>query len=221
MEKKVSIRKKLLFGLACVCGLALFLVYRIGIEIGAKWAFVLLLALSVVIFVMGQYTKTTFLKILAVGNILYSVMELTFNENWWETVFDGKLTRILPVTILVMIGVVMARVSGVIVLLFGVLLGMGIPYIPGMIASIVKGPLPNVQSVVKGSRRVHLFADYEKRKTELIYRQGHKKKILDVYPWEEDNKFHASIEWKEKEYVIVRIYNTITNRVLVEKRYEL
>ncbi len=218
-EKKTSISKKLLFVLACVFGLALFLMYRVGIEVGEKWAIILLLVVSVAIFVMGRYTKSTFLSVMAVGNIIYSVLVLTFNEARWETVLDGKLTRILPVTILVMISVVMARVSSAFVLLFGVLLVLGIPV---MVTSIIKkSSLPDVQSVVKGSRRVHLFPDYQKRQTELIYRQGYKKKILDVYPWEEDSGFHASIEWTEKEYVIVRIYNTITNRVLEEKRYEL
>ena len=78
-----------------------------------------------------------------------------------------------------------------------------------------------MESWNKGNKRVHLYTNYEKRQTELIYRQGYKKKILDVYPWEEDSRFHASIEWKDKDRVIVRIYNTITNRVLEEKRYEL
>ena len=218
MEKKASIRKKLLFVLACVFGLALFWMYRVGIEVGAKWAMILLLVVSVAIFVMGRYTKSTLLSVMAVGNMIYAVLVLTFNEARWETVLDGKLTRILPVTIMAMISVTMARASSVFVLLFGALLVLGIPV---MIASVTKGPLPNVQSVVKGSRRVHLSPDYEKQQTELIYRQGYKKKILDVYPWEEASRFHASIEWKEKECVIVRIYNTITNRVLEEKRYEL
>lgn len=219
MEKKTSIRKKLLFVFACVFGLALFLMYRVGIEVGEKWAIILLLVVSVAIFVMGRYTKSTFLSVMAVGNIIYAVLVLTFNEARWETVLDGKLTRILPVTILVMISLVMARVSSAFVLLFGVLLVLGIPV---MVTSIIKkGSLPDVQSVVKGGRRVHLYPDYQKRQTELIYRQGNKKKILDIYPWEEDSRFHASIEWTEKEYVIVRIYNTIANRVLEEKRYEL
>ena len=218
MEKKASIRKKLLFVLACVFGLALFWMYRVGIEVGAKWAMILLLVVSVAIFVMGRYTKSTFLSVMAVGNMIYAVLVLTFNEARWEAALDGKLTRILPVTILAMISVVMARASSVFVLLFGALLVLGIPV---MIASVTKGPLPNVQSVIKGSRRVLLYPDYEKQQTELIYRQGYKKKILDVYPWEEDSRFHASIEWKEKECVIVRKYNTITNRVLEEKRYEL
>ncbi len=219
MEKKTSIRKKLLFVLACVFGLALFLMYRVGIEVGEKWAIILLLVVSVAIFVMGRYTKSTFLSVMAVGNIIYSVLVLTFHEARWETVLDGKLTRILPVTILAMISLVMARASSAFILLFGVLLVLGIPV---MVTSIIKkGSLPDVQSVVKGSRRVHLYPDYQKRQTELIYRQGYKKKILDVYPWEEDSRFHASIEWTEKECVIVRIYNTIANRVLEEKRYEL
>lgn len=217
-EKKTSIRKKLLFVLACVFGFALFLMYRVGIEVGEKWAIILLLVVSVAIFVMSRYTKSIFLSVMAVGNIIYAVLVLTFHEARWETVLDGKLTRILPVTILAMISLVMARASSVFVLLFGVLLVLGIPV---MIASVTKGPLPDVQSVVKGSRRVHLYPDYQKRQTELIYRQGHKKKILDVYPWEEDSRFHASIEWTEKEYVIVRIYDTMANRVLEEKRYEL
>ena len=219
MEKKASIRKKLLFVLACVFGFALFLMYRVGIEVGEKWAIILLLVMSVAIFVMGRYTKSTFLSVMAVGNIIYSVLVLTFHEARWETVLDGKLTRILPVTILAMISLVMARASSAFILLFGVLLVLGIPV---MVTSIIKkGSLPDVQSVVKGSRRVHLYPDYQKRQTELIYRQGYKKKILDVYPWEEDSRFHASIEWTEKECVIVRIYNTIANRVLEEKRYEL
>ena len=203
MEKKTSIRKKLLFVFACVFGLALFLMYRVGIEVGEKWAIILLLVVSVAIFVMGRYTKSTFLSVMAVGNIIYAVLVLTFHE---------------AVTILAMISLVMARASSAFVLLFGVLLVLGIPV---MIASVTKGSLPDVQSVVKGSRRVHLYPDYQKRQTELIYRQGYKKKILDVYPWEEDSRFHASIEWTEKECVIVRIYNTIANRVLEEKRYEL
>ena len=219
MEKKASIRKKLLFVLACVFGFALFLMYRVGIEVGEKWAIILLLVMSVAIFVMGRYTKSTFLSVMAVGNIIYSVLVLTFHEARWETVLDGKLTRILPVTILAMISLVMARASSAFILLFGVLLVLGIPV---MVTSIIKkGSLPDVQSVVKGSRRVHLYPDYQKRQTELIYRQGYKKKILDVYPWEEDSRFHASIEWTEKECVIFIIYNTIANMVLEEKRYEL
>lgn len=221
MEKKRQIKKKLFFGLDCVFGVSLFIAYRIGIEMGAKWACVLLLVLSVVVFEIGRFAGSTFLKVLAVGNILYSVLMLTFDEEWWNNILDGKLTRIIPMAILIVIGVSMSRVSGIFVLAFGILVGMAIPYIPRVVNSFVKGPLPNVQSVVKGSQRVHLFRDNEKRQTELIYRYGHKKKILDIYPWEEDIRFHASIEWKEKDCVIVRSYSMRTYKVLEEKRYKL
>ena len=43
--------------------------YRVGIEVGAKWAMILLLVVLVAIFVMGRYTKSTFLSVMAVGNM--------------------------------------------------------------------------------------------------------------------------------------------------------
>lgn len=67
--------------------------------------------------------------------------------------------------------------------------------------------MPDVQSIVKGDKRVYLHKDYHKDQIQLIYRQGSKRRILDTYQWDNLRKTQYSLEWDGKKQVIVHKYN--------------
>jgi len=114
--------------LSVIIGVGLFIAYRIGINVGAKWAYILLIVLSLLVATMNKFTSAIVAKFLATINILYSIAMLipadimksvikNFNDN------GNNIIIIIIITIFNVVGRVMVVASSLFVLLFGVLVG--------------------------------------------------------------------------------------------------
>ncbi len=225
-----------------IFGICLFFAYRVGLRIGEKWPYVLLLVLSIFLSVLVYMLLSELLsmKFVVVVNILYSVFMLVQDKlkiDWLYNLEeeDQKVLGVL-LFVIVSLGNLMAAASGIFVLVFGYLLGgfwrsvlcviiYGVPRIPKFLCSCfwsrVRGPMPDVQSIVKGDKRVYLYKDCHKEQIQLIYRQGSKRRILDTYQWDNLRETQYSLEWDGRKQVIVRKYNTTTSRQVEQKEYKI
>ena len=85
-----------------------------------------------------------------------------------------------------------------------------------------KRKLPQTKSIAKKDKWIYLHADYERNQTQLIYRKGRKKRILDTYPWEEEGRCpHYVLDWNGDTYVKVEKYSKSSLKKLEEKMYEI
>ena len=203
--------------LGVIVGIGLFLAYRVGLATGDRWPYVLLLVLSAIILFFFVKNEGTFIKICAIINILYSgimLLQPDFVEKWFLFNFVGKLLSVA---------------FSIVVAFFGYLLGASGRWILyGMVCTArcffrarkIRA-LPKVKNVAKRNERVHLYEDYDHRQTQLIYRKGRKKKILDTYLWEDDECPYYSIEWDGKKCVTVQKCDTMTFQKVEEKMYEI
>lgn len=223
---------KLDFVIGIILGFTLFFVYRVGLGVEEKWPYVLLLILSIVVYMISE--DQLLMKFVAVVNILYSIFMLVqemINPDFLNNLEEGNQTVIgIVIWIFVFLGKLTATASGIFVLFFGFIVGVGwrlvlyvfvnIPkFLRTFFWSKVRGPIPNVQCLVKGDKRIYLQQDFLKKEVLLIYRQGHKKKILDTYQGDEYEDVQYSLKKHSKNGVIVQKYSTITFKQIGEKEY--
>ncbi len=227
---------KLDIALGVIFGIILFFAYRIGLAVGEKWPYVLLLILTIFIYILSWESNWLFRKFFAVLNISYSLFMLVFDKHWMDKWEKEQIGITILLFAFVFLGNIMAVASSIFVLIFGLIAGtfwrMGlymiiyiIPRIPGFLRSAfwakVRGPLPDVQSIVKGDKRVYLHKDYEEHQIQLIYRQGTRRRILDTYQWKEFLKEHYSLEWDSQNCVTVYRYDAMISKKVEEKKYQI
>lgn len=90
------------------------------------------------------------------------------------------------------------------------------------ITAPIRRKLPQTKSIVRKDKCIYLHEDYRDKQTQLIYRKGRRKRILDTYTWE--NEFdppHYAIEWNGDKSVKVEKYNTKSFKKEEEKTYEI
>ena len=198
-----------------ITGFALFFAYRIGLGVGAVWPYALLVLLSVLVLVISA--EDMFIKICAITAFLYSVVSLiypAFYERWFWFYFVGK---------------VLAAAFSMVVLFFGFLIGSFWRWlIWGLIYGVClfftaskRKELPQTKSIYQKGKWIYLHDNYDDKKTELIYRNGKKKRILDTYPWEENRCPDYFIEMTGDKSVTVRKYNKMIAKKEYEKTYEI
>lgn len=220
--------------IGAICGISLFFAYRVGLRIGTKWPYVLLIMLSIIVYKLLHDSLS--MKFLMVVNILYSVFMLVqkyLNLDWVYKLKDNE-QKVLALLFFVFIslGYIMSVVSSLYVLVFGFVAGAcfrlvlyGISRIPRFLRSVfwekVRGPMPNVQSIAKGDIKVYFQKDYHEEQIQLIYRKGSKKRILDTYQWNDFQEAHYSLEQHGKNCLIVHKYDPTTSTQVEEKEYKL
>lgn len=202
---------------AIVC-LALFFAYRIGLGIDAGWTYILLLFLAVLILIVFAKDKEVFIKVCAIITIFYSVVRLIKSdliEKWFAFNFVGKL---------------LAVAFSIFIAFFGFLIGSFWRWIIWVviyggyysITAPIRRKLPQTKSIVRKDKCIYLHEDYRDKQTQLIYRKGRRKRILDKYTWE--NEFeppHYAIGWNGDKSVKVEKYNTKSLKKEEEKTYEI
>ena len=112
--------------LSVIIGVGLFIAYRIGINVGAKWAYILLIVLSLLVATMNKFTSAIVAKFLATINILYSIAMLIpadIMKSAIKILNANGNNIIIIITIFNVVGRVMVVASSLVVLLFGVLVG--------------------------------------------------------------------------------------------------
>ena len=70
---------------------------------------------------------------------------------------------------------------------------------------------------MKKDKKIYFFEDYSTKTVELIYRQGHIKKVLGTYPMGENFDYHYAYEWDDEKYILVRQYHKDNHKVVMEK----
>lgn len=76
-----------------------------------------------------------------------------------------------------------------------------------------------MQCLVKGDKRVYLQEHFIEKEILLIYRQGHRKKTLDIYQGDDYKDVQYSLKKHGTNSVIVEKYSTITFKKIGEKEY--
>lgn len=235
MEKFLNkFPSKMDFAIGLIFGISLFFAYRVGLNVEEKWPYVLLLILSIVIYKISY--DSLFMKLVAVVNILYSVfmfMQQILNQEWLYSLKENTQAVLgIIFFVFVILGNLMATASGIFVLFFGIIAGASWRLILYVIAGIpqflctffwskIRGPIPDVQCIVKGDKRVYLQKDFRKKQIQLIYRHGSKKKILDTYQWEEFSNIQYSLKKHGTNCMIVEKYSTKTFKQIEEKKYTI
>lgn len=198
--------------------IALFFAYRIGLGIEARWPYILLAFLSVLILIIFAKDKEVFIKVCAIIITFYSVLSLLkpdLVEKWFAFNFVGKL---------------LAVAFGIFVAFFGFLLGSfwrwiiwGVIYGGyNFIMAPKRRKLPQTKGIRRRDKSIYLYEDYRNKQTQLIYRQGKKKRILDTYLWANEVIHpHYAIEWNGDKCVKVEKYNMKSLKKEEEKIYEI
>lgn len=201
-----------------IAGLVLFFAYRVGLETGVRWPYILLLLISVLVLISSANDKEVFMKICSIITVFYSVVSLIkpdFVEKCFVFAFVGRL---------------LAGAFGIFVAFFGFLIGAfwrwiigGVIY--GVYYSLTapkRRKLPPTKSTVRKDKWIYLHEDYNDKQTQLIYRKGKKKRILDTYSWEnDDNRPHYTIAWNGEKCVTIEKYSLKTFKKEEEKTYEI
>lgn len=229
MEKFIkNSPSKLDFVIGAIFGVGLFFAYRVGLRVEEKWPYVLLLIFSILVYKLSSDSLS--MKLLEVICILYSVFMLVqqkLNPDWLNNLEEnGQAVVGILLFVFVFLGNVMATASGIFVLFFGFIVGTGwkliirIPkFLYTALLAKVRGPIPDVQCIVKGDKRVYLQKDIGKKEIQLIYRQGSKRKILDTYQWDDYQYVQYSLKKQGANCVIVQKYSTKTFKQVEEKEY--
>ena len=223
--------------IGAILGIGLFIAYRVGFTVGENWSYVLLLALSILVYIILSEGDSIFIKFAVMVNILYSVFMLVQHKlklDWLYNLEENEQEVIgVLLFVFILIGNLMGMASGIFVLAFGIIVGVswrfilyaviyGVPQIlRSVFLSKVRRSIPDVQGIVRGDRRVYIHKDYHKAQIQLIYRKGARKRILDTYQWKDCAATQYSLEWDGKNRVTVRKYNTMTSRQLEEREYVL
>ena len=195
-----------------------FFAYRIGLGVEARWTYIVLALISVLVLIFFSIIKEKFIKLCALITLVYSVGNLILPEfmNKWF--------------LLVIVGKILAVAFSIFILFFGYMLGSfwrwliwGVIYgVNYLFTDPQKRKLPQTKSIAKKDKWIYLHADYERNQTQLIYRKGRKKRILDTYPWEEEGRCpHYVLEWNEEKCVKVEKYSKSSLKKLEEKTYEI
>ena len=234
MNKKIlsGFPGKLDFAIGIIFGYCLMIAYRVGLNVEEKWPYVLLLLLSIVVYKISN--DSLFMKMVAVINILYSVfmfVQQLFESGWPYNLDENTQTVIGTILfVFIILGNMMATVSGIFVLFFGIIIGVCwrvVLYMvfgmPGFIATFflakIRGPIPDVQYIAKREKSVYLQKDYRKKQVQLIYRQGSKRKVLDTYDWDVFQTIQYSLKKESTNGVIVQKYCMKTFKLIEEKEY--
>ena len=209
---------KLDMAIGAIVAIVVFFAYRIGLGVEAKWAYIVLALISVLVLILFSMDKEKFIKMCAIITLVYSVGSLILPgllNQWFVLVFVGKILSVA---------------FSIFILFFGYILGSfwrwliwGIIYGVNYIFTDPKRrKLPQTKSIVRKDKWIYLHADYERNQTQLIYRKGRKKRILDTYSWEEEKRCpHYVLEWNGDRGVKVEKYSKNSLKKLEEKTYEI
>ena len=201
-----------------IVSIVVFFAYRIGLGVEARWTYIVLIFISALVLLFFSIVKEPFIKLCALITLVYSIGNLILPEfmNKWF--------------VLVIVGKILAVAFSIFILFFGYMLGSfwrffiwGVIYgVNYLFTDPKKRKLPQTKSIANKDKWIYLHADYERNQTQLIYRKGRKKRILDTYPWEEEGRCpHYVLEWNEEKCVKVEKYSKSSLKKLEEKMYEI
>lgn len=202
----------------------IYIILVVGLIWHNKAAYVLLLVSACVFLIVIQIAEGgIMMKLWAALIILYSVMVL-IGVNGSALMDKMSGNELIPLILILMSAAeILAVRSGVIILLF-LLVGLIFlePLVKEMKINILNkiyGPLPNVSDIVKKDKKIYFHKDYHDRKLQLIYCHGHKKTVLDTYEYHLQimSATHYSLEWNGDRNVIVRQYDDIKRKIIMEK----
>ena len=210
--------EKLDMVIGVIVSIVLFFAYRVGLGTEVKWPYILLAFLSVLMLIVFAKDKEVFVKICSIINVVYSLVNLIkpdLIEKWFAFHF---------------VGILLATAFGIVVASFGFLLGLcwrwivwGMTY--GFYYSVTarkRRELPQTKGIRRRDKNIYLSEDYRNRQTQLIYRCGKRKSILDTYSWEKGvNPPHYVIGWDEDKCIKVEKYNLKSFKKEDEKIYEI
>lgn len=189
-----------------------------------KAAYVLLLlSACVLLIIIRKAEGGIMMKLWAALIILYSVMVLIgVNGSVLMEKMSGN--ELIPWIMFLMSAAEMVVVrSSVIILIF---LAAGLIFLEPVVKNLeinilnkIYGPLPNVSGIVKKDEKIYFHKDYHNQKLQLIYCHGRKKTILDTYKYnlQITSTTHYSLEWNDEKNVIVRQYDDIKRKMIMEK----
>lgn len=190
----------------------------------SKWVYVLILLCACALLLFEWHEKMNILKFWAIIMVIYSPMVLLGPKlEVWKEAVQGNL----PVILLLIVAEMFAMNSAKIVIVLGVisliLFKLYVKAVKITILNKIYGPLPSVSGIVKRDKKVYFHKDLDTKNVQLIYRQGHRKKILDTYPRRGEDwwDFHYSLEWNDEKKVIVRCYNVEEHKLMMEKEVML
>lgn len=94
------------------------------------------------------------------------------------------------------------------------------------VANKIFGRFPKVESIVKKDKKLYLRKEWHTNTVLLIYsvyRGRSRRRVLDSYKVENvwDEASHFSLEWNEVNQVVVRHYDDLTHKLIVEKEIKL
>jgi len=204
--------------------------FTLAIGFANKWAYILLLLTSITILIFLWNEEISFFKIYALIMVLYSILGICgLNSVVIAEYFGGN---ILLLGILAFVEL-LAIHSWKLVLVFIVACFCFRKFvwefiIKGMFKEIkmgilnrIYGPLPRVHGIVKRDKKVYFHKNYKTNEIQTIYRQGHKKKIIDTDALDEKFYTEYSLKWDEENYVIIQKYNIEKHKLISEKKCEL
>ena len=209
---------KLDMAIGAIVAIVGFFAYRIGLGVEARWTYIVLALISGLVLIVFSIDKAKFIKICAFITLVYSVVSFiqpNFTDKWFVFAFIGKL---------------LSGAFSIFILFFGYLIGSfwrwlvwGVIYgVNYLFTDPKRRKLPQTKSIARKNKWIYLHPDYERKNTQLIYRKGRKKRILDTYPWEEEGHCpHYVLEWNEEKYVKVEKYSKSSLKKIEEKVYEI
>ena len=204
--------------IGAIVAIVSFFAYRIGLGVEAKWTYIVLALISVLVLIFFSIVKETFIKLCALLTLVYSVGSLIlpeFMNKWFVLVIVGKILAVAFSIFILFFGYILGSFWRW--LLWGVIYGVNY-----LFTDPKRRKLPQTKSIARKDKWIYLHPDYERNQTQLICRKGRKKRILDTYPWEEEgNCPHYVLEWNEEKYVKVEKYSKRSLKKIEEKVYEI